>query len=174
MEKPAFLSDLEKPDLFSDEQFSSHVSIYRESYNRLMGVWDSFDSSEKIGYYNFCLLHYKFFTSLNKKPNILPESKVLKEIANTFGDLNSFVLKLSELADKGARWLIGTISNKKLTISLLYDNYQGIFGENLLFAIDLHPHAWSIDFTNVSSYLGELLSYIKWEELDKEYDSYLH
>ncbi|MEM3829738.1 MAG: hypothetical protein QXP36_11065, partial [Conexivisphaerales archaeon] len=115
MERIAFPDKIIKPDVLSQQQFESHLSIYREALNRFNTILENaLESSDFAGYYNFCKLHSLFFSSLNRIGDDELNSVVFMLLIKKFNGVNELADTAYRLSNNGANWIIGAIQNKVL------------------------------------------------------------
>jgi superoxide dismutase len=171
MESPWKLVTLDfTPPCFTQEQFSIMYQDYIESYYQLQQILpkmtDEMDFDGFAGIYNYFLLHSLFISQFTK-------NRIDPTIHSAFNLMVSFFGSYDKMLDKirstQAKWMIMVVrkSDAKPQLLLLNDSYQGIFYLIPILAIDLEPHIWANDYSNITAYFSQVIGYFKWDKIDE-------
>jgi superoxide dismutase, Fe-Mn family len=129
-------------------------------------------------YYNVSghILHLLYWNSITSAETKLPSGSLKNIICNQFGSIRSFqdVLRATACSIEDAGWLLLKYdeASARLMIEHIHDNnLLGIDPEEILLALDLWEHAYSLDYKNdKSAYVDSFVKKIDWLEMSNRFN----
>lgn len=121
--------------------------------------------------------HNLYFSILSKAPKKAPEGKLLEEIKNGFGDLETLKTELSNAAigqfGSGYGFLVKDKDGKLLIRNTLNQNSPVMEGLVPILTIDVWEHAYYLKYKNLRpDYVKNIWNIIDWEKVEGLYLNY--
>ncbi|MBE6087010.1 superoxide dismutase [Clostridium beijerinckii] len=121
--------------------------------------------------------HNLYFALLSPTPKKAPEGKLLEEIYNTFGDLDTLKTEVSNAAigqfGSGYGFLVKDKGGKLSVRNTLNQNSPAMNGFVPILTIDVWEHAYYLKYKNLrADYVKNIWNLIDWEKVEGLYLNY--
>ncbi|WP_238948390.1 superoxide dismutase [Clostridium sp. YIM B02569] len=121
--------------------------------------------------------HNLYFALLSPTPKKAPEGKLLEEIYNTFGDLDTLKTEVSNAAigqfGSGYGFLVKDKGGKLSVRNTLNQNSPAMNGLVPILTIDVWEHAYYLKYKNLrADYVKNIWNLIDWEKVEGLYLNY--
>lgn len=121
--------------------------------------------------------HNLYFALLSPTPKKSPEGKLLDEINNTFGDLETLKTEISNAAiaqfGSGYGFLVKDKSGKLSVRNTLNQNSPAMDALVPILTIDVWEHAYYLKYKNLrADYVKNIWNIIDWEKVQGLYENY--
>ncbi|NOW92488.1 Fe-Mn family superoxide dismutase [Clostridium beijerinckii] len=121
--------------------------------------------------------HNLYFALLSPTPKKAPEGKLLEEIYNTFGDLDTLKTEVSNAAigqfGSGYGFLVKDKGGKLSVRNTLNQNSPAMNGFVPILTIDVWEHAYYLKYKNLKAdYVKNIWNLIDWEKVEGLYLNY--
>ncbi|NRT76860.1 superoxide dismutase [Clostridium beijerinckii] len=121
--------------------------------------------------------HNLYFALLSPTPKKAPEGKLLEEIYNTFGDLDTLKTEVSNAAigqfGSGYGFLVKDKEGKLSVRNTLNQNSPAMNGFVPILTIDVWEHAYYLKYKNLrADYVKNIWNLIDWEKVEGLYLNY--
>ncbi|AQS04199.1 superoxide dismutase [Clostridium beijerinckii] len=121
--------------------------------------------------------HNLYFALLSPTPKKAPEGKLLDEINNTFGDLDTLKTEVSNAAigqfGSGYGFLVKDKDGKLSVRNTLNQNSPAMNGVVPILTIDVWEHAYYLKYKNLrADYVKNIWNLIDWEKVEGLYLNY--
>ncbi|ABR33683.1 MULTISPECIES: superoxide dismutase [Clostridium] len=121
--------------------------------------------------------HNLYFALLSPTPKKAPEGKLLDEIHNTFGDLDTLKTEVSNAAigqfGSGYGFLVKDKDGKLSVRNTLNQNSPAMNGVVPILTIDVWEHAYYLKYKNLrADYVKNIWNLIDWEKVEGLYLNY--
>jgi len=121
--------------------------------------------------------HNLYFALLSPTPKKAPDGKLLEEIYNTFGDLDTLKTEVSNAAigqfGSGYGFLVKDKDGKLSVRNTLNQNSPAMNGFVPILTIDVWEHAYYLKYKNLrADYVKNIWNLIDWEKVEGLYLNY--
>lgn len=121
--------------------------------------------------------HNLYFALLSPTPKKAPEGKLLEEIYNTFGDLDTLKTEVSNAAigqfGSGYGFLVKDKEGKLSVRNTLNQNSPAMNGFVPILTVDVWEHAYYLKYKNLrADYVKNIWNLIDWEKVEGLYLNY--
>ncbi|MDG5852343.1 superoxide dismutase [Clostridium beijerinckii] len=121
--------------------------------------------------------HNLYFALLSPTPKKAPDGKLLEEIYNTFGDLDTLKTEVSNAAigqfGSGYGFLVKDKGGKLSVRNTLNQNSPAMNGVVPILTIDVWEHAYYLKYKNLrADYVKNIWNLIDWEKVEGLYLNY--
>ncbi|MCI1581635.1 MAG: superoxide dismutase [Clostridium beijerinckii] len=121
--------------------------------------------------------HNLYFALLSPTPKKAPDGKLLEEIYNTFGDLDTLKTEVSNAAigqfGSGYGFLVKDKGGKLSVRNTLNQNSPAMNGFVPILTIDVWEHAYYLKYKNLrADYVKNIWNLIDWEKVEGLYLNY--